>query len=302
MTVLDERLDGWAPAADQLIEPWDDAPERYWAEIRKMVVFQAIAEIVGTTMVAPWVAKAPTFFRKQVITAKVQDEIGHGQVCTRVAEDLGVSRVDLVEGYLEGRYKLLNAFQYDIGSWPEFAISSILNNSAAMVQFRTLVHGSYGPYVRALKKIIAEEAFHYQQACDLVRILLSDGEGRWREEIEAGLTKWFPIMLAFFGPAREDPERMELLRRWRIKPRSNEEVRQQWLTKIVPVLHDFGLTIPDPQLQLDAGSGTWSYTEPDWVEVKRVIDGHGPASNVRRELVRQGWERHRWVREALAAA
>ena len=301
MQILERGVQEWMPGPDRLIEPGDEAPEQYFAEVRKMVVFQAVAEIVGTTMVAPWVGKAPTFLRKQIITAKVQDEIGHGQVCTRVAEDLGVSREDLIEGYLSGRYKLLNAFQYDIDSWAEFAISSILNNSAAMVQFRTLVHGSYGPYVRALKKIIAEESFHYQQALDLVRTLLDDGD-RWRPAIQAGLEKWFPIMLAFFGPTQEDPQRAELLQRWRIKPRTNEEIRQQWLTKIVPVLEGFGLRMPDERLALDAETGTWSYTEPDWLEVKRVIDGHGPASERRRELVRQGWERHRWLRAALDAA
>ena len=293
-----ERTHQWAPAPDQLIEPGDDVPDEYFAEVRKMVVFQSVAEIVGTTMVASWVGKAPTFLRKQIITAKVQDEIGHGQVCTRVAEDLGVSRENLIEGYLSGRYKLLNAFQYDIDSWAEFAISSILNNSAAMVQFRTLVHGSYGPYVRALKKIITEESFHYQQALDLVRTLLDDGES-WRPGIQAGLDKWFPIMLAFFGPAQEDPVRAELLQRWRIKPRTNEEIRQQWLTKIVPVLEGFNLSLPDPALALDAETGRWAYTEPDWREVKRVIDGQGPASERRRELVRQGWERHQWLRRAL---
>ena len=293
-----ERTHQWAPAPDQLIEPGDDVPDEYFAEVRKMVVFQSVAEIVGTTMVASWVGKAPTFLRKQIITAKVQDEIGHGQVCTRVAEDLGVSRENLIEGYLSGRYKLLNAFQYDIDSWAEFAISSILNNSAAMVQFRTLVHGSYGPYVRALKKIITEESFHYQQALDLVRTLLDDGES-WRPGIQAGLDKWFPIMLAFFGPAQEDPVRAELLQRWRIKPRTNEEIRQQWLTKIVPVLGGFNLSLPDPALALDAETGRWAYTEPDWREVKRVIDGQGPASERRRELVRQGWERHQWLRTAL---
>lgn len=49
-------------------------------------------------------------------------------------------------------------------------------------------------------------------------------------------------------------------------------------------------------------TGRWEYTEPDWEEFKRVINGHGPCNKERLEVRRIAEERGRWVREALKRA
>jgi ring-1,2-phenylacetyl-CoA epoxidase subunit PaaA len=294
-----EATDAWSPP-NGLIEVGDEAPEEYFKELRKMIVFQTLAEVAGTTLFSEWVAKAPTYLRKQIMTAKVQDEIGHGQICMRVVEDLGLDRSEVIEGFLSGRFKLLNVFHYEMESWPEFGVASLLSNSSAIVQFRSLMTGSYGPYVRTLKKIMGEESFHYQQARDLMTVFAVEDREHWIEGVNVAMRKWFPLMLAYFGPAQEDPERVAKLKRWGIKPQSNEELRQEWLSKIVPVLRQLDVEIPDPAVVQDA-AGVWSYTEPDWAEVQRVINGGGPASERRVALVRAAWERHRWIRSALAA-
>ena len=35
-------------------------------------------------------------------------------------------------------------------------------------------------------------------------------------------------------------------------------------------------TIPDPKLKPNETTGKWDYTEPDWKNFKRVINGDGP--------------------------
>jgi len=60
-----------------------------------------------------WVPKAPTLRRKLGIMAKVQDEMGHGQLLLRVAEDLmkplGKSREDIIHDLLSGT---IHSFQH----------------------------------------------------------------------------------------------------------------------------------------------------------------------------------------------
>jgi ring-1,2-phenylacetyl-CoA epoxidase subunit PaaA len=67
----------------------------------------------------------------------------------------------------------------------------------------------------------------------------------------------------------------------------------------VPKIWDLGLTVPDKNLRKDESTGKWEYTEPDWDEFKRVINGDGPCNAERLAVRRMAEERGRWVREAL---
>ena len=49
------------------------------------------------------------------------------------------------------------------------------------------------------------------------------------------------------------------------------------------------------------GTGHYDYTQPDWDELKRVINGDGPLNAERLAVRRKAHEDGRWVREALAA-
>ena len=67
---------------------------------------------------------------------------------------------------------------------------------------------------------------------------------------------------------------------WRIKAKTSEELRQEFLTIYVPRIRELGLVIPDPELRFDEATGAWRYTEPDWDELRRVVTNHGPMSRV----------------------
>jgi ring-1,2-phenylacetyl-CoA epoxidase subunit PaaA len=53
-------------------------------------------------------------------------------------------------------------------------------------------------------------------------------------------------------------------------------------------------------LAQDPETGTWTYSEPDWAELKAVVTGHGPKSQDRLDFRRVNYEQTRWVREAMA--
>lgn len=292
-----ENFDAFVAAGGQ-VRPTDPMPEQYRHEVTRLVGFQALAEIVGATLFSEWLDRVPSLEAKLILTAKCQDEMGHAQVLMRVVEDLGVDRDSIVADYLEGRAKLLNIFHYRAESWAELAIAALLQNSAAIVQFQSLVRGSYQPYVRALRKIMREESFHYHRALHLTTLLYKRGNELQRRQVEEGLAKWFPLVLAYFGPHDRDNPRWESLR-YRVKVDLNDRVRDAWLDKMVPVIQAVGLAIPDPLLGREE-DGTWTFTEPDWAEVKRVIAGNGPVSVERRALVERRFTTKRWIREALA--
>ena len=53
--------------------------------------------------------------------------------------------------------------------------------------------------------------------------------------------------------------------------------------------------------KLDEATKTWSYTEPDWDELRSVVTGHGPKSQERLEFRRLNREETRWVRDTVLA-
>jgi ring-1,2-phenylacetyl-CoA epoxidase subunit PaaA len=87
--------------------------------------------------------------------------------------------------------------------------------------------------------------------------------------------------------------------RWKVKMASNDDMRQQFLNMYVPKIWDLGLVLPDPKLKLNEETKKWEYTEPDWEEFKRVINGGGPCNAERLAVRRMAEERGRWVRKAL---
>jgi ring-1,2-phenylacetyl-CoA epoxidase subunit PaaA len=93
----------------------------------------------------------------------------------------------------------------------------------------------------------------------------------------------------------------EVLMRWKVKMGSNDDMRNQFLDMYVPKIWELGFTIPDPLLRKKE-DGQWAYTEPDWEEFKRVINGDGPCNKERLAVRRIAEERGKWVRDALRKA
>lgn len=74
--------------AGEKIEASDWMPEEYRLTLIKLISMHGISEVMGALPEKEWVPRAPSLQRKLGIMAKVQDEMGHGQLLIRVVEDL----------------------------------------------------------------------------------------------------------------------------------------------------------------------------------------------------------------------
>jgi ring-1,2-phenylacetyl-CoA epoxidase subunit PaaA len=276
----------------------DSMPAEVRALARRFTVVHALNEFVGALPYSEWVDRAPSHARKQMLMAKVQDEVGHGHVTARLAEDLGVPRERVLLDYVEGKSKVHNIFHYDFASWEEFGPGLLLQNSAAIVQFQSLMHGVYLPYGRALRRIEREESFHYQHAQDMIHEVMLRGDADQRRTAQRSFETWLPRVLAYFGP--RDGDTIGENRAWQLgmKPDSNDVQRQRWLTRIIPVFVRLGIDV-DPALARQDESGTWTYAMPDWSQVRAVINNGGPASEKRLAWVRGVLDRNARYRRAM---
>ena len=283
------------------IEPADWMPDAYRNQLIRLIHVHANSEICGALPEGKWIPHAPSFKRKLALVAKVQDEVGHAQLLYRAAETLGPSREELVEDLIEGRSKFSNVFHYPSETWADVAVIAWLIDAAAIINQTMMAEGSYGPYARALKRICYEEAFHMKHGYEMC-VALATGTEVQKDMLQDALNRWWTPIMMFHGPSDKESKHTAQLVKWRVKLKTNDEQRQQFLRQFVPKIFDLGLAIPDKGLRYDKATDTWHYTEPDWNEFKNVVNNGGPASHLRIETRRMAHEDGRWVREALAAA
>ena len=285
-------------ARGEKIEPSDWMPQLYRKQLIRMIEQHAHSEIIGALPEGAWITRAPGFRRKMAQMAKVQDEVGHAQLLYSAAETLGKSREQMLTDLINGKSKYSNVFNYPAYTWADSNIISWLIDAGAIVNQMANARGSYGPYCRALERICAEEAFHLKYGHDAV-VHLATGSPTQREMVQAALNRWWPPIMTFFGPPDKMSAHTETLMRWKVKMATNDDCRQQFLDMYVPKIWELGLTVPDPNLKKNAETGQWEYTEPDWDEFKRVINGDGPCNAERLAVRRTAEERGAWVRKAL---
>ncbi|MEJ2265435.1 MAG: 1,2-phenylacetyl-CoA epoxidase subunit A [Anaerolineales bacterium] len=282
------------------IEPGDWMPKPYRHQLIRMISQHAHSEVVGMLPEGGWITRAPTLRRKMILLAKVQDEGGHGEYLYHAAETLGVSREEMLAALLDGEAKYSNIFNYPTLTWADIGVIGYLVDFAAILNQTMLARCSYGPYSRAMVRISAEESFHMKQGQDIV-LRLAQGSAKQKAMLQDAINRWWWPTLMMFGPHDSDSPNTPILVRWGIKTKTNDELRQDFINKIVPELHVLGLTIPDPDLHYDEATGNWIIGEIDWDEFWRVIRGHGPCNRERLEARSKAHEDGGWVREALEA-
>ncbi len=282
------------------IEPGDWMPEAYRKQLVRMISQHAHSEVVGMLPEGNYITRAPSLRRKMILLAKVQDEGGHGQYLYHAAETLGATRAEMIDALLTGRAKYSNVFNYPTLNWADIGMIGWLVDGAAIMNQTMLAKSSYGPYSRAMLRICAEEGFHKKQGQEMV-MRYAQGTPEQQEMVQDALNRWWWPSLMMFGPHDTDSPNTPQLTRWKIKTKTNDELRQDFVNQMVPAFYALGLEIPDPDLYYHEESGNWITGPIDWDEFWRVIKGDGPCNKERLDARRKAHEDGAWVREAMAA-
>ena len=287
-------------ARGETIEPKDWMPERYRKQLVRMMSQHAHSEIVGMLPEGNWITRAPSLRRKMSLLAKVQDEAGHGLYIYCGTETLGVDRHTLVEQLLDGTAKYSSIFNYPTLTWADIGAIGWLVDGAAIVNQTMLAHASYGPYKRAMIRICKEENFHKRQGYEIMATL-AQGSPEQKAMAQDALNRWWWPSLMMFGPSDKDSPNSAELTRWGIKKKSNDELRQRFVNQTVAQAKAIGLTIPDPDLELDEATQDWKFGAIDWDEFWRVVKGDGPCNRERLAARRKAHDDGAWVRAAATA-
>lgn len=292
MIHFEERI-----SRDEKIESNDWMPSGYRSQLVRMISQHAHSEVIGMLPEGNWITRAPSLRRKIALLAKVQDEAGHGLYLYGAAETLGAERGGLIDRLLSGTARYSSIFNYPSVTWGDVGVIGWLVDQAAMLNQTMLTRCSYGPYARAMVQICKEENFHKRQGMEIMAIL-SSGTLRQKEMAQDALDRWWwPTLMMFGPPDEESPHSAELIE-WKVKMKSNDELRQWFVDLAVPQAKALDLQVPDSDLRWDEETGHWISGPIDWDEFRSVLRGEGPCNRDRLETFRASHREGAWVREA----
>lgn len=282
---------------DQKIEPKDWMPEKYRQTHIRQISQHAHSEIVGMLPEANWISRAPSLRRKVALLAKVQDEAGHGLYLYSACETLGISRETLYDQLHTGKAKYSSIFNYPTLTWGDIGAIGWLVDGAAIINQVPLCNTSFGPYARAMVRVCKEESFHQRQGYEIMTVL-AKGTPEQKEMAQDALNRWWWPSVMMLGPSDDVSVHTAQSMKWKLKRKTNDELRQQFIDQTVPQADILGLTIPDLDLKWNEARGHYDFGAIDWDEFWNVIKGNGPCNKERLVARQNAWTNGQWVRDA----
>src|SRR3954469_23571264 len=282
------------------IEPKDWMPDSYRKTNIRQISQHAHSEIVGMLPEGNWITRAPSLRRKAILLAKVQDEAGHGLYLYCAAETLGMSREEMIDDLHSGKAKYSSIFNYPTLSWADMGAIGWLVDGAAILNQVMLCRTSYGPYARAMVRICKEESFHQRQGFDIL-LTLSRGTQEQKAMCQDAINRWWWPSLMMFGPKDSESTNTDQSMKWKIKRKTNDELRQQFVDMIAEQIKLLGMTLPDPELKWNEERKHYDFGEINWEEFWNVVKGNGPCNKQRLEARNKAHNDGAWVRAAAIA-
>jgi ring-1,2-phenylacetyl-CoA epoxidase subunit PaaA len=175
-----------------------------------------------------------------------------------------------------------------------------LVDGAAIANQVMLCRTSYGPYARAMVRICKEESFHQRQGYEIM-MHLAAGTPDQKAMAQDALNRWWWPSLMMFGPPDDQSPNTAQSMAWRIKRKTNDELRQEFVDKTVPQVEFLGLQVPDSDLKWNEARGHYDFGPIDWEEFFQVVGGNGPCNKERLAARQKAHDDGMWVREAALA-
>lgn len=282
------------------IEPKDWMPEAYRKTNIRQISQHAHSEVVGMLPEGNWISRAPSLKRKAILIAKVQDEGGHGLYLYSSAETLGSTRDEMIADLHSGKAKYSSIFNYPSLTWADMGAIGWLVDGAAILNQVMLCRTSYGPYARAMVRICKEESFHQRQGFESL-LVLSRGTDGQKAMCQDAINRWWWPSLMMFGPKDSESTNSDQSMKWKIKRKTNDELRQQFVDMIAEQIKVLGMKLPDDKLQWNEERKHYDFGDINWDEFWNVVKGNGPCNKQRLAARNKAHDEGAWVREAAIA-
>jgi len=188
-----------------------------------------------------WTGLAPILEEDIAFSSMAQDEMGHAQAYYQLIHELGGDDPDTLafgRGPRAYRCASLVSLPND-RDWGFCVLRQFLYDLAETVRLSALEQSSLVPLAQLARKLRGEEKYHLMHGRTWV-LRLGNATDDAHERLQSALYKAYPHALGLFEPTSADVT----LSQAGICP-SEEDLRRQWESAVVPVLDDAGLEVPE---------------------------------------------------------
>lgn len=273
----------------KLVEGPEYATESYVQGLKRTLIVSGDTELISAPSYLRAAQHAPKLQSYISVLGIVQDELGHAHIAYRLLRDLGVDTDALVYEREPHEFAHPYAFDVPLDNWYEMVVANAFYDRAGFVLLSDVYqHTSYGPWKRALAKVDREENFHLRHGERWMNILAKDPEQK--RELQAAVEWMFLMTLEWFGLPDSHKVHKEQID-FGLKGKSNDALRQEWMSTAVPLCEGLGLEVP---AHYDADSEGYAIDCPFPAEFDedhkrwRLEDGEIGWSQVRERWKRRG--------------
>jgi ring-1,2-phenylacetyl-CoA epoxidase subunit PaaA len=241
-------------AKGQKIERLDEMSDEYREHLTNLMSMQADSELAGAFGYVPWIQKAPDINETLVVAQIVKDEVRHATVMYRLLKGMGVDvdeyyqthnfnlRVDADDiGTLRAAQdKRVNIFYYPIETWSDFIMFNFCMDRGAGHQLEDSLDCSYKPWCEGMEGIFKEEEMHMAHGDQWTKRLSADA--KTHNALQEAFDRWYPRTMNIFG--RANSPKNALYRKYGLKKRDNDAVRQAFAADIKHKAAKFNLKVP----------------------------------------------------------
>ena len=220
------------------VEQLKDAPQEFRDAVSKLVISHAINELYGARVFdEPAIALAPTPYAKWLACRVAMEEYGHHVRFKQLGVQMGIPEERMMPG---GAKKPLSIFEFPLKTWEEFVAIKLLADLAEILQVEDLLHCTFHPLRNLARATMPEERFHAQFGEEFSAELIKTPAGKAR--LQAAVNEYWPYLPSFFGGSNS--KNNEIFRKWKIKQRTNDEMRADYVKRATEVAAKYGLTLP----------------------------------------------------------
>ena len=286
----------------RMIEDESEMTGGYKKALKGTLLVSADTELMSAPAYYEQSMNAPTLDSRASCVSVIQDELGHGHIAYRLLEDLGEDREELLYGREPHEFRNTYGFDQPLETFAELVSSHGMFDRAGMVLLSDIEeHTSYAPWKRALRKVGKEEQFHLRHGETWMRRLANKSD-KTKAKIQDAVDWMFPMGVECFGLPDSQKRNTDQLD-YRIKGKTNDELRQEWMSHVVPLADQLDLDVPahyddeadeyvleyDAPVAFDAENKDWRFEEPiGWDDVLDRWRGRGPANEKHVNLIQSG--------------
>jgi ring-1,2-phenylacetyl-CoA epoxidase subunit PaaA len=293
----------------RLVETREQASDAYIQGLTRTLVVSGDTELISAPAYLKAAAHAPRLQSYVSVVGIIQDELGHAHIAYRMLRDLGVDTEKLIYEREPSDFRYPYAFDVPLESWAEMVVANGFYDRAGFVLLSDIFeHTSYAPWKRALVKVDREEGFHLRHGEQWMKTLAADPATR--DDLQTAVDWMFLMTLEWFG-LPDDLKRHRDQIDYGLKGKTNDELRQIWMSTAVPFCESIGIRVPahlDPQTgsyvidtafpqQFDEEEKRWltEAGEIPWATVLERWRRRGPANEELVETIQRG--RVEWLAE-----